>query len=396
MATVRKILELPRLKGLKVVAGQSGIDQHVSCVTVMEVPDITKWLKRDTFLITSLYSVRDSVHSQCRLIESLARSSCSCVAVKTGQYVKKIEVPLCETADKLGLPLIQIPYSISYIDLILNAMTLILEENNNDVILEKYIRDVVFSLYEEESLMVEKGSMIGLNPASHFYLFLVFQLEPGSSPGTQEASSLRAAVRSVACYASGQPAVSSSHVVPVGDNQTLLIEAETPESLEKFLPFLQAEVQGQLSYYFPEGRIHLGIGTAGTGLQGIRDSYRNASRAIRAGLIFHPERSVYNYQDLEIYCLLNNAISASSGKIAEKILGRVNNRELLETLDMYYECNASIRQTADRLFVHKNTVIYRLQRIHEITGLNVKNHDDDFRLYLAVLSRKIQKSNQTL
>lgn len=69
-----------------VLAGESGLLKKVEHVTVMEVPDIKRWLKGNDFLITSFYSVRKSEEAQCRLIEEPA-DICSCIAVKTGQYV---------------------------------------------------------------------------------------------------------------------------------------------------------------------------------------------------------------------------------------------------------------------------------------------------------------------
>ena len=68
MAKVSDLLKLPALRGAKVVAGCSRLDRKVEYVTVMEVPDIKRWLKGNDFLITSFYSVRKSEEEQCRLI----------------------------------------------------------------------------------------------------------------------------------------------------------------------------------------------------------------------------------------------------------------------------------------------------------------------------------------
>lgn len=396
MVTVQEILRLPKMRELKVIAGQNGLDRRVNYVTVMEVPDITRWLKGDDFLITSLYSVRDSVSSQCRLLEELSQAACSCVAIKTGQYVKKVEKPLCDTADRLGLPLIRIPYQVSYIDIILNIMTLILEENNTDAVLEKYIRDVVFDVYDDPSLMLERGSMIGLNPSGGCYLFLTFRFDRDEENAQKGLDPLRSAAHAVAQFAAQQSSGFYHPVVSFDENVSVVLAAETAARLKEMLPYIQNEAVGQARYYSPNRKVKIGIGTIESGLHGIRDSYRNSVRAIRTGEIFKPERQVCSYPELRIYCLLNNALSANSDEIVRECLGKIDNAEILDTLNMYYECNANVEKTAQSLFVHKNTIKYRLQRVQELTGLDVRNHDENFRLYLAVLARKIQKNSQNV
>ena len=63
--------------------------------------------------------------------------------------------------------------------------------------------------------------------------------------------------------------------------------------------------------------------------------------------------------------------------------------ELMETISTYFECNESIKLTSEMLFIHKNTLKYRLERIRMITGLDVKNIDDKVRLYLAIIANSI-------
>ena len=79
MAKVKDLLCIPVLKDIKILAGKSGLDRPVEHVTVMEVPDIKRWLKGNDFLITSFYSVRKGVEEQCRLIEELGNTISSFV-----------------------------------------------------------------------------------------------------------------------------------------------------------------------------------------------------------------------------------------------------------------------------------------------------------------------------
>ena len=143
MAKVKDLLCIPVLKDIKILAGKSGLDRPVEHVTVMEVPDIKRWLKGNDFLITSFYSVRKGVEEQCRLIEELA-DTCCCVAVKTGSYVDKISKEVMQKADECSLPLLEIPFHLSYIDILINVMDQIFREENTSSILEKYVKDILY------------------------------------------------------------------------------------------------------------------------------------------------------------------------------------------------------------------------------------------------------------
>ena len=72
MAKVSDVLKLSVMRGVRVVAGEEGLFRKVEHVTVMEVPEIKRWLKGNDFLITSFYSVRKSEEDQCALIRDLA------------------------------------------------------------------------------------------------------------------------------------------------------------------------------------------------------------------------------------------------------------------------------------------------------------------------------------
>jgi len=70
------------------------------------------------------------------------------------------------------------------------------------------------------------------------------------------------------------------------------------------------------------------------------------------------------------------------------------NEFLLETLQGFFDNNLSITQTAQAIYVHRNTLLYRLRRVKEITGLDPKKFDDAIQLRLALKMRIYQGSNK--
>ena len=72
-----------------------------------------------------------------------------------------------------------------------------------------------------------------------------------------------------------------------------------------------------------------------------------------------------------------------------------NGTELVLTLEVYFRCDASLRAAADALYLHRNSLAYRLRRISEITGLDLDNLEDRFRLQLALKGHRLVRSRAT-
>lgn len=394
MISVKQILQLPALKALEIVAGHNGLENKVGNVTVMEVPDITKWLEGNDFLITSLYSVRKDIKLQCNLIEELSESACSCIAVKTGQYVKEISEELKETADKCSIPLIKIPYNVHYSHIITSIMTAVLEEKNIDIIKEKYIKDIIFDVYDDESLMVERGRLLGVLVEENFYISMNLSFPIGFVPNQKDMDNLMRVARILSQYAAHKGEVSSDVLVSVKDHISVLFKSPSKEVLNKSLYFIEKEALRQMNYYFADIKVKIGFGTIEKNLHGIKNTFFNALKAVRTGKLFQPDEKVYYYENMEMYCILNNVITNDTKDFSEKILSKIINKEILNTLYTYFECNADIEKTAERLNMHKNTIKYRLQKVYEITGLDIRDNNDNFKLHMAVLIDKIHKGSK--
>lgn len=125
---LRRLMKVGGLRDCKVVAGHGGLDRPVSNVTVMEVPDIVKWLKGNELLLTSLYPIKDDPEEQTVLIERLAAAGTTALAIKPARFVAAIPEVMKEKADELHIPLIEIPEQISYLDILSPAMNAIFNE----------------------------------------------------------------------------------------------------------------------------------------------------------------------------------------------------------------------------------------------------------------------------
>ncbi len=112
------LLQLPILKGARVVGGAAGLGRLVRSVNVMEVPDIFEWVKSDELLLTTAYPLRDDTAALAALVPRLAERGLAGIALKPTRYLTATPVAMIEAADRLSLPLIELPADASFNEII--------------------------------------------------------------------------------------------------------------------------------------------------------------------------------------------------------------------------------------------------------------------------------------
>lgn len=135
--------------------------------------------------------------------------------------------------------------------------------------------------------------------------------------------------------------------------------------------------------------LRVAVGNFFSGEGCIARSYRTACTTLQVGKLYHPDQRSYYYQDLMLPVLLDSL--RGSWQTSElvrpihKLKVMDNNGLLRRTLMVWYKHNVQPIATAKSLFIHRNTLEYRLNRISDLTGLNIReNFDDRLLLYIAL------------
>lgn len=114
--TVRDALKLEPLIQAKVVAGKNGLDREVHFVNIMEVPDVRRWMKGGEFLVTAGFAFREDPSLFDTILDELDAVGVAAFGIKLGPYVESMPAELIKHADRLNIPLIELPIDIPYMD----------------------------------------------------------------------------------------------------------------------------------------------------------------------------------------------------------------------------------------------------------------------------------------
>jgi PucR family transcriptional regulator, purine catabolism regulatory protein len=143
--TVREALTLTDpLRKARIIAGESGLDNVIRSVNVMEVPDIVNWVHPGELLVSTLYPLRDDRAAVETLIPQLFEKELAGMAVTPESYIDELPKCMVDDANRLGFPLIELPPRVSFVDIIQPLTSRILdlqaaELQQSDAILRRFL-----------------------------------------------------------------------------------------------------------------------------------------------------------------------------------------------------------------------------------------------------------------
>ena len=138
--------------------------------------------------------------------------------------------------------------------------------------------------------------------------------------------------------------------------------------------------------------VRVSYGTVIKELREVSKSYKEAKMALDVGKIFYVEKNVIGYSNLGIgrliYQLPVNLCQMFMKEIFGDQLFEQMDEELLVTIQKFFENSLNISETARQLYIHRNTLVYRIEKLQKETGLDVRNFDDalTFKIALMVVS----------
>ena len=140
----------------------------------------------------------------------------------------------------------------------------------------------------------------------------------------------------------------------------------------------------------------IGIGTTAKHLRVLADKYKEAQVAIEVGKVFDTEKSVIHYDNLGIgrliYQLPTTLCEMFLSEVFKKNPIEALDQETLYTINKFFENNLNVSETSRKLFVHRNTLVYRLEKIKKLTGLDLREFDHAIIFKVALMVKKYLNS----
>ena len=184
-------------------------------------------------------------------------------------------------------------------------------------------------------------------------------------------------------------------VLSINENDIAVIKQlgnnTSSEDLEKLAHAMEETLKSELFV-----KVVIGIGTVAEHLRELADAYKEAQTAIDVGKVFDTEKSVMHYENLGIgrliYQLPTTLCEIFLTEVFKKNSIDSLDQETLFTINKFFENNLNVSETSRKLFVHRNTLVYRLEKIKKLTGLDLRQFDHAIVFKVALMVRKYLSS----
>ena len=213
-------------------------------------------------------------------------------------------------------------------------------------------------------------------------VFVVRSLKKGESVPTDVVQSLF-------------PDRQNDFVLGIGDGDVVLIRQMAEGAGLRELNKIASSVESALRSG-SDSTVVVGIGTVAHHLRDLAKSYKEAEIAIEVGKVFDTEKYIINYENLGIgrliYQLPTTLCEIFLSEVFKKNSIDSLDQETLFTINKFFENNLNVSETSRKLFVHRNTLVYRLEKIKKLTGLDLRQFDHAIVFKVALMVRKYLSS----
>jgi carbohydrate diacid regulator len=182
--------------------------------------------------------------------------------------------------------------------------------------------------------------------------------------------------------------IDANNIVLIKELGEVVTSAELENMAQKILNTINSETMV---------KVMIGLGTVASNIDELNAVYKEAQVALEVGKVFEEEKDILNYDSLGI----GRLIYQLPIKLCELFLKEVFKKgdiaslddETILTINKFFENDLNVSETSRQLFVHRNTLVYRLEKIMKLTGLDLRKFDQAIVFKVAMMVYKYLESN---
>lgn len=403
---VKDILTLNTLKEMKLVGGREGIEKCIEWIYVAECFEDPlegiKWLQGGELVFITGVGMRSDIGALTKLIQGISKKNGVGLIVNIGKYINEIPKESIDIADKLELPLFTLPWKVRLVEVskeISNAIILARIEENS---INHFLNNILFGDGELDENIIRKAAYFGYNLDGENCICIIdidkFEkyLKTKKIEDEVNISKIKITFRKIVQdilekYALRVPIIDKDNSIIIFNK----VEENYMIRLEKALKEIQEVMIKRM-----EGiSVSVGIGNSYKDLNMMKQSLNEAELSIESIKGEGLNNTIKKYKDIGVYGLLfsikNRVILENYYK---QILGSITEKEKknkeassIKILEMYLNENCNITLTAEKLFLHRNTLKYRMKKIEELLNCDLHNFEDCLNVKMALYINKIIK-----
>ena len=362
---------------MSMVAGKSGWSNSISWVLMVEDFTILRNFVGKELAVTTGMGF-DSEEKILALIHELSTHHASGLIINTGFYIKEITQPVYDMCNEVGLPLLEVPWEIYITDMIKDLSVRIFLQGMTD---EQISAAFIKAIGSSEAAATVRQDLLQYYDVEGDFQVVLFT--------TPELDIMDSVERRRIGYRMELFLENITHNCSFFyyDNSFVLICNDLPQDI-----FRQVitDFEKRMSLKMPGKRYNMGISSCMKDLDNLSIAYKRARAAVEMAMITGKTRM--NFDDMGIYRLLSLVPDKALLKEMSQDLLRPlllydekHDGEYLNTLENYLALDGSYLAMSERMFIHRNTLMYRMNKIKKLLDTDLDTAEDKMNYQIACL-----------
>ncbi len=371
---------------MNLVAGKNGWSNSISWLLMLEDITITHNFSGKELAVTTGLGFPNT-ERLLALAGQLVKSHASGLLINTGRYIMEIPDELAAFCDANDLPLLTVPWDVVLADMIKDLSIRIFLQSDTD---EQITKAMIRAIEDPQDRDSYSRHLL-----SHFDVDGTFQVITMSTGDLDKMDTVDRRRLSYRMHLYLSNLTHNGHFFYYDSVFVLVINAVAEQEVREIVSLFERNLHRRM----PDRRIITGISDAVTDVSRLHTAYRRSRAALSMARDF--DKSVQYFSEMGLYRLLylitdRDLLEEMCQVPLAPLLAhdREHHSHYVQTLEHYLRSGGSIQATAEAMFTHKNTVLYRMNNIRTLLGSDLTTPEERFRYLLACLILHMWKGSQ--
>ena len=368
---------------ITLIAGERGMGNIVRWLHMVESNAISSFLDGQEIAFTTGVGLTGD-ETLLDLVKSNNEHKASGMVINIGPFIKEVPKDVIDYCNKEGFPLFTVPWRVHMAEIMRSICYIITESDKYNLELSSAVKNAIFFSNQEE-LYVPQLERNNFLPTWTYCITVVEIVENGEKVSEEKLQRYLKNMENYMIFSRKK-----TFVFELGGNIILLFAGYVEAMVKKTVTEMLKRCN------FQKEQCYIGIGRATPNAQNIGKSYRQACQVLKLQKNTQNDKGVVAYQDLGIYTLLmdienEEVINEYYAETIQKLVeyDKLNQTNYCEVLQCYLEHSGSVKETAEAMFVHRNTINYKINKIEEMLNCDLSELDTRLLYSIAFMLKRI-------
>ena len=368
---------------MTLVAGEQGMHNVVRWLHMVESNAISSFLGGQEIAFTTGVALSKE-ETLLDLVKSNNEHKASGMVVNIGPYIQEIPQEVIDYCNQEGFPLFVVPWKVHMAEIMRNISYMITESDKFSLELSSAVKNAIF-LSEQQDMYIPQLERNNFLRTWEYCVTVIDIIGNGESVPSEELQRYLKIIENYLIFSRKK-----TFAFELGGSIVVLFADHSEATIKKIVSDMLKRCN------FQSEQCYIGIGRCMPNAQSIGKSYRQACQVLKLQKNLHNDKGVVAYQDLGIYKLLmdienQDVINEYYAETIQQLVeyDRLNETNYCEVLQCYLEHSGSVKETAEAMFVHRNTINYKINKIEEMLNCDLSELETRLLYSIAFMLKKI-------